>query len=108
MHWDLPAWPHVPSAYLRSPFAQRKSESLVDALSHTLSVPSSLPPSLYSVVYTDRALNHMSEPFKKVMNDISDTRMRHAAPVPLSQLRENAFSAMSPKPLILHTRTTKR
>ena len=25
------------------------------------------------VVYTDRALNHMSEPFKKAMNNISDT-----------------------------------
>jgi len=27
----------------------------------------------FSVVYTDRALNHMSEPFKKAMNNISDT-----------------------------------
>jgi len=26
----------------------------------------------FSVVYTDRALNHMSSPFKKAMNDISD------------------------------------
>ena len=32
-----------------------------------------------SVVYTDRALNHMSEPFKKAMNNISDTREQHAA-----------------------------
>lgn len=27
----------------------------------------------YSVVYTDRALNHMSKPFQKVMNDISSS-----------------------------------
>ena len=26
----------------------------------------------FSVVYTDRALNHMSEPFKKVMLDMND------------------------------------
>merc|ERR1719327_1383472 len=30
----------------------------------------------FSVVYTDRALNHMSEPFKTAMNDISET-LRH-------------------------------
>merc|ERR1719240_341082 len=30
----------------------------------------------FSVVYTDRALNHMSEPFKMAMNDISET-LRH-------------------------------
>ena len=27
----------------------------------------------FSVVYTDRALNHMSEPFKKAMLEIGDT-----------------------------------
>ena len=27
----------------------------------------------YSVVFTDRSLNHMSEPFQKVMRDISAT-----------------------------------
>jgi len=27
----------------------------------------------YSVVYTDRAMNHMSKPFCKIMNDINDT-----------------------------------
>merc|ERR1719174_3030426 len=26
----------------------------------------------FSVVYTDRALNHMSDPFKKAMNDMGD------------------------------------
>ena len=26
----------------------------------------------FSVVYTDRALNHMSDPFKKAMNEMSD------------------------------------
>ena len=34
----------------------------------------------YSVVYTDRALNHMSESFRSVMNDVSSTLARvHAA-----------------------------
>ena len=27
----------------------------------------------YSVVFTDRSLNHMSQPFQEVMNDISNT-----------------------------------
>ena len=40
-----------------------------------------------SVVYTDRALNHMSEPFKLAMNDISDTlrqcyNAQHAVVIP--------------------------
>ena len=40
-----------------------------------------------SVVYTDRALNHMSEPFKRAMNDISDTlkeayNCKHAVVIP--------------------------
>jgi len=39
------------------------------------------------VVYTDRALNHMSEPFKKAMNNISDTlkqvyNAKHAVVIP--------------------------
>jgi aspartate aminotransferase-like enzyme len=41
----------------------------------------------FSVVYTDRALNHMSEPFKKAMNNISDTlkqvyNAKHAVVIP--------------------------
>merc|ERR1719482_1421364 len=41
----------------------------------------------FSVVYTDRALNHMSEPFKKAMNNISDTlkevyNCKHAVVIP--------------------------
>lgn len=41
----------------------------------------------FSVVYTDRALNHMSEPFKKAMNDISETlkgvyNCKHAVVIP--------------------------
>ena len=37
----------------------------------------------YSVVYTDRALNHMSQPFQGVMRDISETlkRVHHASAV---------------------------
>ena len=30
----------------------------------------------YSVVYTDRALNHMSKNFQQVMRDVSDTLKR--------------------------------
>jgi aspartate aminotransferase-like enzyme len=30
----------------------------------------------YSVVFTDRSLNHMSQSFQKVMNDISKTLKR--------------------------------
>ena len=30
----------------------------------------------YSVVYTDRSLNHMSQTFQEVMNDISATLRR--------------------------------
>ena len=41
----------------------------------------------FSVVYTDRALNHMSDPFKQAMNTISDTlkqvyNCKHAVVIP--------------------------
>lgn len=49
--------------------------------------PAPSPLQEFSVVYTDRALNHMSEPFKVVMNDISDTLKKvynaeHAVVIP--------------------------
>jgi len=45
---------------------------------HHRALPSSYAGNLqeFSVVYTDRALNHMSKPFQKVMNDLNDILKR--------------------------------
>ena len=59
------------------------------------------------VVYTDRALNHMSEPFKKAMNNISDTRAHHrrATPAqrhtePLARQVRRSFRSLSYEELV--------
>ena len=44
----------------------------------------------FSVVYTDRSLNHMSEEFKRVMVDISSVCLLYTSPSP----RDYAASRM--------------
>ena len=43
----------------------------------------------FSVVYTDRALNHMSEPFKKVMLDVNEILKEVGSP-PRARTRHSA------------------
>jgi len=67
----------------------RAQSTAIDGKSTVNEVYAEAPSPLqeFSVVYTDRALNHMSEPFKKAMNNISDTlkevyNCKHAVVIP--------------------------
>jgi len=65
----------------------RVLSTLPDSPVNALYAEAPSPLQEFSVVYTDRALNHMSEPFKKAMNNISDTlkqvyNAKHAVVIP--------------------------
>jgi len=67
--------------------APRALSTLPDSPVNALYAEAPSPLQEFSVVYTDRALNHMSEPFKKAMNNISDTlkqvyNAKHAVVIP--------------------------